>query len=216
MARGWHLACVLLVLGVLLVPGVRAEAPPHGDAAAAGGEHSAEVATHESEGDIFGRALDLGIWTVVVFLVLLFVLSKFAWKPILQGLEQREHSIREAAEQAEHARREAEGLRGKLQAEMDQAGEKIRAMMDDARRGAQQMKDEMIAQARAEIQADRDRVRREIETAKDQALMELYNRSIQLATAISGKVIRRQLTADDHKQLVDEALDDLAQTRARI
>ena len=67
----------------------------------------------------------------------------------------------------------------------------------------------MIAKARAEIQAERERLRREIEMARDQALQELWKQAADLATMISAKAIRRQLSAEDHRRLVDEALTEL-------
>src|SRR5207302_5294192 len=81
--------------------------------------------------------LDLAIWTVVVFLVLVFVLSRFAWKPMLAGLKQREDSIRGALAEAAKAREEAHALRTQLQQEMGQAHEKVRAIIEEAKRDAQ-------------------------------------------------------------------------------
>ncbi len=152
---------------------------------------------------------DLSLWTLVVFGLLYFVLRKWAWKPMLEGLQKREENIRSAVEEAQRARDEAQRLRDQLQREVDKAHEKVRDILDQARRDAQHMTEEMVAKARAEIQADRDRLRREIETARDQALQDLWNRTAQLATMISAKAIRRQLTPEDHRRLVDEALAEL-------
>jgi F-type H+-transporting ATPase subunit b len=67
----------------------------------------------------------------------------------------------------------------------------------------------MLAQAKADIQAERDRTRREIAGEKDRALKEIWDQTAQLATLVSAKAIRRELTPDDHRRLVDEALADL-------
>jgi F-type H+-transporting ATPase subunit b len=155
--------------------------------------------------------IDLGVWTLIVFLGLLFILRKYAWQPMIQGLQQREQSIHEALAEAQRAREEAQRLRGELQAERDQAEQKVRDLMDEARRDAQRLTDEMSNKAKAEIQAERERLRREIKTARDQALQDIWNQAGQLATVISSKVIRRELNTDDHRRLVDEALTELRQ-----
>jgi len=160
--------------------------------------------------NIFDPAdIPLGIWSIVVFVILLTVLKKYAWGPILEGLQKREHNIESAVREAQQARDEAQRLRDQLQREVDKAHEKVRDILDEGRRDAQRMTDEMIAKARTEIQAERDRLRREIEMARDQALHELWKQAADLATMISAKAIRRQLSAEDHRRLVDEALAEL-------
>jgi F-type H+-transporting ATPase subunit b len=188
-------AWALSVLWPAVFAATARAADPH--AAAAGGD------------DIFGKALDLAIWTIVVFLLLLFILSKYAWKPMLEGLQRREENIRAAVEEARLAREEAQRLRAELQTEINKAQEKVRDFMDEARRDAKQLADDMAARAKEEIQTERQRLRREIETARDQALHELWNQTAQLASLVSSKAIRRNLTPDDHRRLVDEALAEL-------
>ena len=168
-----------------------------------------ELAREEEQPNILALRWDLGLWTLVVFILLFFVLRKLAWKPMLEGLQKREETIRSAVEDAQQARDEAQRLRDQLQREVDKAHEKVRDILDEGRRDAQRMTDEMIAKARTEIQAERDRLRREIEMARDQALHELWKQAADLATMISAKAIRRQLSAEDHRRLVDEALTEL-------
>ncbi len=152
---------------------------------------------------------DLGLWTLVVFGLLYYFLRKLVWTPMLSGLQKREDNIRSAVEDAQKARDEAQRLRDQLQREVDHAQEKVRDILDEGRKHAQQTTDEMIAKAKTEIQAERDRLRREIEMARDQALQELWKQTANLATMVSAKAIRRQLSVDDHKRLVDEALKEL-------
>ncbi|HEV3255633.1 MAG TPA: F0F1 ATP synthase subunit B [Gemmataceae bacterium] len=197
MVRGWRGAAVVGLTLVLLV-GVPGLAWAEGDVEGA-----------PEKVNILSPRFDLGIWTVVVFGVLFLVLWKWAWGPMLQGLQNRERNIQGAIAEAQKAREEAQRLQEQWQQEMARAQEKVREIHDDARRRAQQNTDEMIAKARADIQAERERLRREIETARDQALQELWKHTAQLATEISAKAIRRQLSPDDHRRLVDEALADL-------
>ncbi len=154
-------------------------------------------------------ALDLTVWTIVVFLLLVFILGKYAWRPMLEGLDARERNIRAAADEAQRARDEAQRLRDQLQDEMARANDKVRVMLDEARKEAQVLKEEMIGDARKEIQAERERLHREVSLARDEALQQIWNQGAQLAALISSKTIRRQLTPEDHRGLVDEALADL-------
>jgi F-type H+-transporting ATPase subunit b len=191
MARGWLVLLILGLVWALLLPGPLGAAEQHAGS---------------------GRAvLDLAIWTFLVFIVLLFVLGRFAWRPMLEGLQKREQNIRAAVEEAERTRQEAQRLRTELQAEMDRAAEKVHALMDTARRDAQHATDEMLARARVEVQKERERLHREIDLARDQALQQIWDHTAQLATLVAGKAIRRQLTPEDHRRLVEDAIAELRQ-----
>src|SRR5207245_1675493 len=143
--------------------------------------------------NILAISWDLGLWTIVVFGLLLFVLRKLAWKPWLEATQRREQNIRQALEEAQRARDEAQRLRNQLQSEMDRVSEKVRQILDEARADAQRATEEMVGKARMEIQKERERLHREIGMARDQALQEIWNQTAQLATLISAKAIRRQL-----------------------
>lgn len=159
--------------------------------------------------NIFEPRVDLGIWTIVVFLGLMFILKKYAWGPMVEGLQKREERIKGALEEARKTREEAKQIQIDLQKRMDGAAQEIAAMMEKARKDASQLLTDMKSQATKEIQTDRERLRREIQTAHDQALQDLWKSAADLATLISVKTIRRNLTPDDHRRLLDEALADL-------
>lgn len=158
---------------------------------------------------MFSLRWDLGLWTIIVFGGLLFILSKTAWPAMLQGLKKREQNIADAITAAENAKNESEKIRQQLASEMTKANDNIRGMMEEARRDANAAKDEMLTAAKKEIAAERDRHRREIETAKDQALLEIWNQTTQLAAMLSAKTIKREIRPDDHKKLFDEALKEM-------
>jgi F-type H+-transporting ATPase subunit b len=201
------LAAVVAVLLVLPAhPAVAQEGDGGDKAAAKKADHKDE---HKKPNPIAPEFLDLAIWTVVVFLVLLFLLKKFAWGPMLEGLRKREDTIRSAVEEAKIARAETERARADFQRQLAEAHAEIPKLMEAARRDAQKLAEEMRARAAQEIQADRQRLRREIDTARDQALKEINDHAAQLATLISAKAIRRSLSPEDHRRLVDEALAEL-------
>ena len=100
--------------------------------------------------------LDLTIWTVVVFLLTLGILAKFAWKPLLTGLKAREKTIQDAQDNAIKAQQDAQKLQDQLQVKMNGAHEEIRQMLDNARKSSAKMQEEMLSKAKAEIQAERN------------------------------------------------------------
>jgi F-type H+-transporting ATPase subunit b len=205
-------AAVLFLLVVFLVAAAPGLVAAKDDAHEAG---KAEAAEKVKPNIFVPPRLDLTIWTIIVFVVLLLVLRKLAWKPMLQGLQGREARIRGALDEANTARDEAQKLRADLQAELDKVHDKIREMLDEARREGQQNKDRLVAEGKSEIQAERDRARREIQTEAEQAKQELWNQTAQLATLVSAKVIGRSLNADDHRGLVDQAVAELRGAPAR-
>ena len=178
--------------------------------AAPKGEHGANESGKIDVADKFGlKRYDLGIYTLVVFAILLVILGKFAWGPMMAGLDKREANLRKAHDDAEAARAETQRAMADVQARLARGAEEVRAMLDEARRDAQAVKDQMKADAATEIQAERDRIRREIDMARDQALQQIYQQAVQLAALVSTKAVKRELTPADHTRLLDEALADL-------
>jgi len=165
--------------------------------------------------NLFAGELDLAIWTVVVFLLLFFILSKYAWGPMLVGLKKREENIRTAVEEAKIARAETERMRGEFRRELDAAHQEIPKLMEDARRKAQELAEEIRSKANADIAAERQRLRREIDTATDQALQQIWTSVAQIAGEIASKAIRRSLTPEDHQRLVEEALNEMREQGAQ-
>jgi F-type H+-transporting ATPase subunit b len=219
MRVGRFIACAAILALLICAPArfsfVRADDADaaHKDKA---GEHGKEAkeAAHGGSKDPFKppyNPLDLTLWSAVIFVLMVAVLWKFAWKPILSGLQTRENTIRDAMETAERSRKEALELHDKLDAQLKAGGDKVREMMDDARKDASALKDQMVADAKTEIQQERDRLHREMDTAKDQALKEIYEQSVSLAALLSAKAIRRTLSPEDHRRLLDDTLAELKQ-----
>jgi F-type H+-transporting ATPase subunit b len=158
---------------------------------------------------------DLTIWSMVIFGILFLVLRKFAWGPILEGLTKRERSIESAIDEANKARAEMAKQQADFQRQLAEANLQIPRLMEEARRHAEQLKEEMRTQASADINNERQRLRREIDAAKDQALQEIWNQAANLATVISAQAIKRSLSPDDHRRLVDDALREIQALTAK-
>jgi F-type H+-transporting ATPase subunit b len=157
------------------------------------------------------KSYDLGIYTLIVFGGLFLILGKYAWKPVMDGLQKREDAILQARTDAETARGEAQKLLDEIKAQRGKSNDEVVAIIAQARKDADAFRDSEKARTAADIQAERERLKREIETARDQALKEIWMKTVDLATMVSTKAIRRELSVEDHRRLIDEALVELKQ-----
>jgi len=155
---------------------------------------------------------DLAIFSAIVFLILVFVLGKFAWPQIAAALDERERSIADniAGAQAKHdeAKRMLEAHEAKLAA----AASEVRELLEEARRDAEHTKNRIVAEAKQAAQEESTRAIREVKVAKDVAMQELAITSANLAIDLAGKVVREQLSKEKRDQIVREALGKLATT----
>ncbi len=186
------------VLSVLLV------FAPAAPALAAGAEGGANP---------FAGTLYQGIAAIVVFLTVFFVLKAKAWPKILEGIQAREGKIRSDLEQAEQAAQRAEETlkeyRTRLAAAQQEGQKLIDKSRDDARRVAEQLRQ----QTEAEITLIRQRAESEMTAAKQRAINELYAEAGLVATHIAGRILEREITAEDQKNLIDQTLAELGRTR---
>lgn len=154
--------------------------------------------------------VDLAVATLVVFLVTLAILWKFAWGPIAAGLDRREKAIADNIAAAEEAAEEARRLTSQYEARLAAAADEVRGLLDEARRDAEHTKQSILEEARDAAGRERDRTLREIESAKQGALKELADTSADLAVELAGKIVKAKLSAEEHSQLVRDAVSQLA------
>ncbi len=156
---------------------------------------------------------DLGniIWTLLIFGLVLFVLGRFAWGPILEGLQKRETFIHDALAKAKDDRDEAESRLREYEGILDKARAEATAIVEEGRRDADVLRVKIEADAKAEREAELARAKREIGIAKQTAVKELYELSGRLATDMAGRIIGRELTAGDHQRLIEESIAEIGQ-----
>jgi F-type H+-transporting ATPase subunit b len=154
---------------------------------------------------------DLGnaIWTLVIFALVVFVLGKFAWGPILSGLQQREDFIKKSLEDAKRDRDQAEARLAEYEQRLAQARAEATAIVEEGKRDAEAVKARTVEQLQKETEAMMERAKREIGLAKDAAIKELYGQTARLATDAASRIIRQELKAGDHERLISEAIAEL-------
>jgi len=149
---------------------------------------------------------DLAIYSLVVFLLLMAILTKFAWKPISEALDKREQTVASNIAKAQGAADEAKVMLAQYQQQLAGAAEQVRSMLDEARRDAETTKVAIIEEAKKSAEAEHDRAVRDIKTATDSALQQLAEKSADLAVDLAGKVLQAKLTKADHQQLVADGV----------
>ena len=166
-----------------------------------------------AEGEINLFAGDVGnaIWTLVIFVVLIVVLGKFAWGPMLGALQQRENFIRHSLEQAKDDRESAEKLLKEYSVKLEEAHAEAKKVVEEGRGAGEKIRLRLEDEARQESEKMVGRARREIEMAKQSAVKDLYAESAHLATELASRIVKRELTPSDHERLIAESLDELAQ-----
>jgi F-type H+-transporting ATPase subunit b len=177
----------------------------HGEAAHAESSHA--EAGHGEETNPLATDPDLAIYTAIVFVILLLILGKFAWRPIAEGLDRREQTIAEQIEAANRTHQEAKNLLAEYEKRLAGAQDEVRAMLDEARRDAAHTSQELLAKANSEAEAIKNRALRDIEIAKGSALKELAESSGRLAIELAGRIVASELNPERHQRLIQEALE---------
>jgi len=164
-------------------------------------------------GGVFAGDVGNALWTLVIFALVVFVLGRFAWGPILKGLQDRESFIRTALEDAKRDRDAAEARLKEYAEKLHAARGEASAIVEEGRRDAEAVKHRLMDEGRAEQAALVERAKREIALAKEAAIKDLYAAAASLVTQASAKVVGRELAAQDHQRLIAESI---AQVAARL
>ena len=172
------------------------------------------LAAEGGEENIFAGDLGNMIWTVVIFVLVLVVLGKFAWGPILEGLQARETFIRESLAEAKADRESAEERLKQYEARLAEARAEATALVDEGRRDAEVVRQTIEANAKEEAGKIVERARREIDLAKEAAVEEIYGLTGRLAVEVASQIIRKELTVEDHARLIDEAAQKMRGARS--
>lgn len=148
----------------------------------------------------------LFIWTILVFVVLLTLLKKFAWGPLLVALEERQEGIRKSLDDAEQARKELEQVQRNAEAILSKARAEADSILSETRVDAEKVRDDLRQQAQNEAQVIVQNAERQIQLETDRAVSQIREEAVELSLSIASKLIRRNLTKEDNQILIDEAL----------
>lgn len=155
----------------------------------------------------------LFIWTILTFLVLLTLLAKFAWGPLLRALESRQELIRKSLDDAQQAKQELERLQQESAQIIRQARVEAEAVVTQSRSDAARLRDEMRQKAKTEADGIVRNAERQIQLETQRALQQIRHEAVELSVMIASKILRRTLTKEDNEQLIEEALKQVESPR---
>jgi F-type H+-transporting ATPase subunit b len=156
----------------------------------------------------------LAIWTIVVFVILLFLLKKVAWGPLLNALEARQERIQKSLDDAQKAQQELERLNRESADILKKAHAEADSIISKSYSEAEKLKDEMKQKAREEAEVIIRDARSQIETETGKALRQIRGEIADMSVMIASKLIQRNFTKEDNAELIEETLKQIeAETR---
>ena len=185
-----------------------ADAAPAPAAAAAadekdGGKKAASPIATVQEG------LASGVTALIVFVITAAILGRAVWPKIAGALDERQQKILDEIDAAEAARQQAKDALDQYETSLAEARSEAQAMLEQTKADQQKLAAELRAKSETELQELKDKAQRDIETARRAAVSEIYAEAADLATMVAGKILAREVTADDKQRLVDEAVAEL-------
>lgn len=172
------------------------------------------LAAQEGGGGLFAVDPGLSVWTIATFLVVLFVLGKFAWGPILAALDAREQGIKDSIHAAAKLRQEAEQSLEEQRRQLADARRQAQEFVAEARDAADRLRREIEEKAREEGERILDRARQEVRRERDVAIEQIRTEAVELALAAASRILDERLTDERDQALVRSYLRDLRPPRA--
>lgn len=149
------------------------------------------------------------LWTIITFILLLAVLGRFAWKPLLQALQSREQEIADSLRKAEEAKKDAERMIAENKIAMDKANAETAKLIAESRAVAEQLKNDIVAKANDSAKKMLEQAKEEISREKDSAMAQLRNEVADLSISVAEKILDESLDSAKQKKMVDNVLKQM-------
>jgi len=167
------------------------------------------VLASESNGTLLDVNPGLIFWTFLTFIVLLLILRKVAWKPILTALDQREMTIQESLSKAEKAKEEAQKILDQNQNSLAKAEDEARKIIEQSRSYAEKLKDQILADGKLQSQKLISEAAAEIERKNQAAFEQLKSEVVDIAISAAGKLLDEKLDKETHTKVVNKFINEL-------
>lgn len=142
------------------------------------------------------------IWTLITFALVVVILRKYAWNPIIHALDERAEKIHGDIEKAEKLKTEAEAVLSSYNAKLTAARDEAIAIVNEAKSDATNLKNKMLEDAQKEIRASKEQSIKDIELSKAKAIQEIQEQIVDLSIAIAGQILEKKLKTEDHSAFV--------------
>jgi F-type H+-transporting ATPase subunit b len=154
----------------------------------------------------------LYIWTILTFLVLLGLLAKFAWRPLLAALEQRQEAIRKSLDDVRQAKQELEKVHAESAKLLAQARAEADSIVSATRSDVNQFREEMRQKARTEAEGIVKNAERQIEQETARALQQIRHEAVDISVNIASKLLQRNVSKDDNARLIEDTFKQIEAT----
>ena len=149
------------------------------------------------------------LWTLIIFVLVVVVLGKFAWGPVLSLLQEREQFIHKSLADAKHDRDEAEARLRDYSAKLQSAQAEAGRVIEEARRDAAQLREELRTRAKTEADSILKNAERQIEMQTAKALQQIRSEAVELSVQIASKILQRNVSREDNERLIQETLNQV-------
>ncbi|MEK6796989.1 MAG: F0F1 ATP synthase subunit B [Spirochaetota bacterium] len=146
----------------------------------------------------------LMLWTWITFGIVLFILVKFAWKPIIGGLDARANKIRDDLALAEKAKNDALTALNDYKKKLDEGRSEARTIIEHARTEANHLREQMLSEATAQLEDHRKKALVEIDKAKEESVLAVREEIVTVSTMIAGKILEKEVSREVNRTLVDD------------
>jgi F-type H+-transporting ATPase subunit b len=167
------------------------------------------ILASESGGSLIEVDPGVVFWTVVTFILLLLILKKFAWKPILSALDQRESAIKESLERAEKVQEDANKVLEDNKAKLAEAEQESKRMIDQSREYAEKLKEQLIAESKEQAKKIVDDAKQEIEIEKEAAFNSLKAQIVDIAVKAAEKILKENIDKRKNDDIVKNYINDI-------
>lgn len=150
-------------------------------------------------------------YTLFAFILLLWILKKVAWGPLMKMMEEREQYVAGEIEAAEKSRKEAEQAAKEAQEQLQQTRQEAQAIIEEARQAATRQEESIVKAAKAEAERLKEAAKADIENEKEKAIQALQDQVASLSVLIASKVIEKELSAQDQEQLINDYIKEIGE-----
>ena len=148
----------------------------------------------------------LFIWTILTFVLISTILAKFAWKPLLAMLEERNKSIEDSLLSAEKARKELENINQESEVILTKAKTEAQSIISEAKSAADNLKEDIVSKAKQEADSQLEKAKVQINVEKDKAMQEIRKEVVNLSIDVAEKIIKKNLSKEDNVDLINSSI----------
>jgi len=173
---------------------------------------TAAAQEHEVQLSPFAGNVGNAVWTLAIFIIVVILLGKFAWGPVLALLQQREEFIHRSLSDAKRDRDEAEARLKEYAAKLQTAQRGAVGIIEEARRDAERLRDELRERAKSEADTLIKNAERQVQLETSRALQQIRKEAVDLSVTIASKLLQRNISQADNERLINDAMKQIEST----